>query len=362
MAYRRKSMNEFDQYEDMTPNMGDTVVTMPMTFEKKGGRQENTQQKIIWFIIETVAVLIILLMYLLQSELTLGTIFKAFCIVFIYQLIARKVIFKEGYYKKCAKELEDNDYSYSSRVFWNIYAVTDEKPYICYFKNGEIGMFVRLEKDVIVGDLERLEYENYEAISEAYRLLGNSGISYKYIDTMDSIGNDDRLDLIYENIENSVSKQIKEIYTCVFENLKFNMQREYTSHDIYLFKAKMSEDDFYYEVLKALQQFMQGSYTSYTILKTELKDLTENLMNMEDFSVIGACKEVKNSRKVNGITIIYTENFEGEKTVYNKTSEEKAMERRIKSREKSARKLMFGLKDEEIKLDNEDDDDDIIEL
>lgn len=354
-------MDELTQYDDMMPSKGQTTVTIPMTFDKKGGRQENTQQRIVWFIVVTVIMLFILVAVITQSETVAEGIIKVSGVLFVYQLASRKLVFREGYYKGCAKELEDNDYSYSSRTFWNIYAITDEYPYICYFKNGEIGMFVKLEKDVIVGDLEKLEYENYEAISEAFRILGNSKISYKYIDIMDSIGNDNRLDLIYENIEGSVSKQIKEIYTCVFENLKFNMKREYTSYDIYLFRARMNEDDFYYEVLRAIQQFLQGSYTSYTILKGQLKDLSENIMNLEDFSVIDACKEIKNSRKVNGITIIHTEGYNGEKTIYNKTSEERALERGIKSREKSARKRLFTLKDEEIDLSDEDDDD-IIEL
>lgn len=349
-------MSEFEKYDEMTPSKGKTTVTLPMTFDKKGGKNENTQQRILWFLIESIVALFILVVYILNSGITVRSVITSVVIIFAYQLVARKLIFREGYYKGCAKELEENDYDYSSRTYWNIYDVSEEYPYICYFKNGEIGLFVRLEKDVIVGDLENLEYENYEAIGEAYRILGNSKIHFKYIDTMDSIGNDERLDLIYENIENSVSKKLKEVYTCIFENLEFDMQREYTSHDTFLFRARMNEEDFYYEVLRALQQFMQGSYTSYTILKGELKGLVENVMNFEDFSVIGACRDIKNSRKVNGISIIYTEDFNGERIVYNKTSEEKALERSIKSREKSARKKFKkkAIDDSEIIIGDDD--------
>ena len=353
-------MEEYENSSDeMYPEEGRTTIAIPMTFERKGGRSEDTSQRIILFLILTVLAVFIEVLTIVGSEFTLRTVLISALTIFIHQLVARKMVFREGYFKEQADTLERKDYVFDWKTFWGIYDVSDTKPYICTFKNEEKCMFVKLEKDIIIGDTIRLEYEHYESISEAYRKLSLANIPFKYIDMMDKIGNDDRLKVIYENIEETKSPILKEVYTCVFENLRYDMEKEYTSYDIFMFRSRLDDETFYHEVLSVLQSFLEGSYTSYTIMGSDdLEDFTATLMNLQEFSVNEACRDVlKTERRSLGITLIRGKKYDGEVVEYNKRREDKILEDKIREREKAVRKGMRfrRVKDEEIDLGDEDD-------
>lgn len=356
-----------DEYEnnvdEMYPEEGRTTIAIPMTFERKGGRSEDTSQRIMLFVIATILTVAISVLVALGNGITFKTILILAVVIFVYQFISRRFVFREGYFKEQAKVLEEKDYSFDFKTFWGIYDISDTKPYICTFRNEEKCMFVKLEKDIIIGDTIALEFEHYESISEAYRKLSLANMSFKYIDMMDKIGNDDRLKVIYENIEDTKSPILKEVYTCVFENLRYDMEKEYTSYDIFMFRSRMDDESFYHEVLSVLQSFLEGSYTSYTIMGADdLEDFTRTIMNLQEFSVNEACRDVlKTERRNLGVTLISGKKYDGEIVEYNKRRADKILENQIREREKAVRKgrRFRRVKDEEIDLGDEEDEIDL---
>lgn len=362
-----KECDKMEEYENSTdemyPEEGRTTIAIPMTFERKGGRSEDTNQRVILFIIATVLTIFIEVLLVIGNEFTLKVLLYMLAVLFVYQFVSRKFVFRESYFKDQSKTLEKRDYVFDWKTFWGIYNVSETRPYICTFRNEEKCMFVKLEKDIIIGDTIRLEFEHYESISEAYRKLSLANIPFKYIDMMDKIGNDDRLKVVYENIEDTKSPILKEVYTCVFENLRYDMEKEYTSYDIFMFRSRLDDESFYHEVLSALQSFLEGSYTSYTIMGADdLEDFTRTLMNLQEFSVNEACRDVlKTERRTLGVTLIRGKKYDGEIVEYNKRREDKILENQIREREKAVRKgrRFRRVKDEEIDLGDEDDEIDL---
>lgn len=346
-----------DKHIDIQPRMGDSVVYIPVTFEHVATRKEDTTQRIIWsLVISILAIGISILMAIDDNKELIPKISGIFITLSVSLLIIRFIIIKERYYIGITKELESNDYVFDSRIYWHIYDTSEEYPYYTYYKNGDIALFVRLEKDVAVGMREENEYKHFEAVAEAYLRAGNSKIKIKYIDIMDSVGEDTRIDYLQSNLQRTKSRELRALYTAIFDSMSEILQKEYSSYDIYCFRLRGKEEELFSTTLDVIELLLQGNYISYTIMDNlEIRNLVEVLMNKEGFSVINANKLAKEVHSSRSITAIYTLDSQGNKKIYNKTTEEKIAEREVKEKERSLRKgKRTKINDFEISLDDED--------
>ena len=93
----------------------------------------------------------------------------------------------------------NNNYIFSYNLFWNIYEINDAFPYFVQFVNGLKGVFVIFDKDIVVGKEDDADFNHYEALAEAYNQLAKRDIEFMHIDYMDTVGQDSRLDLLFDN-------------------------------------------------------------------------------------------------------------------------------------------------------------------
>jgi hypothetical protein len=263
---------------------------------------------------------------------TLGILFVAFNVV-------RFMILKERYYKKQKEKLRLNENTFNSNLFWGIYEISPKFPFFARYQNGWKSIFVRLEKDIIIGKEDDNEYQHYEAIANALRQTHKREIEYFYIDYMDIVGEDKRIDNLFDMVDKSKNEDLKEVLTHIFNNVEVKMQGAYATYDVYAFFYKGREKVFWEELKKVMDYFMGANYTNYKVLdEEEISKLAETVLNLNNFSVKKAYENVfETSMQSSFIKPIWIEKNNERKNL-NKTQEELEQEREIKEERKKMEK------------------------
>lgn len=323
----------------MKPRKGSDTVTIPITMDYRGGRQESNKSRKLWTIIVSVLGLIIGFGIIFGKNgnffinLILGVGF-----MFIVSLVIRFVFLKEKSVRESYEMLEVNDYQKSFREEWGIYSIEEEYPYFVRYRSGRSGLFVRLNKDVILGKYSENEYEHYEAIGDAYNLAGSKSISMCHIDYMDNVGSDERLEESFVSLVNVSNTDLKDLLTDMFTHLQTQMEERVTTFDVYAFTFKCSDSVAWNQIQRILSCFLEANYVNYHVLDSnDLRNLFKTLKNVHEFSVNNAMTEAvtaESSRDIVPIRVIYED---GSEEKLNKTIEEKETERELAEKEKRAK-------------------------
>lgn len=331
-------MAEDNNVSSMRPEMGDTNISLPMTLDYSNGRGEKEKTKRITAIISSAITLILSIAFLFNK---MSAFHVRLCVsaglILIMQFIIRFIILKESRIKKSYKQLVDTNYELSSSAIWGIYTIENEYPYYCRFKNGRSGVFVRLNKDVILGKYSEAEFNHYEAISDAYNLAGGSKVQICHIDYMVNVGTDERLEHSFESLSEMSNPDLKDLLMDIFSYQQEQMMRKVTTYDTYLFLWSGSDINGWATVQKILSCFLDANYRSYYILdEDDIRDLVKVLFNLHDFSIVDASMGVFNNEISRGIVPIEIRKDNGEVVKLNKTVEEKREEQRILEEQKAA--------------------------
>lgn len=323
----------------MRPEPDDTTIRLPVTFDYHGGRADNKKTNIITGIVLFVVAIVLTVLFIRNSQA--GIVLKVVEIAVTWVLLSVFVRFKllrESTYSDAYEALKEVDNIPDTDSFWNIYEIDDEYPYICHFKNGMAGVFVRLEKDVVVGKPADLSYIHYEAISDAYNAAGSLNINMVHIDYMDNVGNDARLRSLYDSLDNCENPDMKEAMLSIYANLQDDMSQYYASYDVYLFTTKLKQDQLWYNVKLVIDRLLGGNYLSYSALDIDgVRTTCVALFNLTEFSAKEACENIFKGNKIRGIVPIRVENLDGIKEL-NKTQEQIRQERLEAEREKLNKK------------------------
>ena len=135
----------------MRPKLGDSVVTLPITFDYSGGRGERSKSVKLWSVILCIVGLIIAFGLLFSDRNILLRIVLFLGVIYIVSAFVRFVLLREVDKKEEYKKYIHDDYVMDYGDIWGIYRVNDVHPYICRFRNGKSGVYIRLNKDVILG-------------------------------------------------------------------------------------------------------------------------------------------------------------------------------------------------------------------
>lgn len=333
----------FEESNPMRPQKGSRAIMLPITFDYSGGRGESNKSRIIWSVALLVVGLIISLGIIFNKKgyfffnLPLGVI-----VFFVFTFVIRFVLLKESKIRSQQEAVENNDLSCSFEGIWGIYSISDVYPYYCRFRNGKSGVFIRLNKDVILGKYSEAEFEHYEAIGDAYNIAGSSSIQMCHVDYMDNVGTDERLDESFVNLDQVDNPDVKDVLTDILTFQQKQMMERVTTFDVYLFTWTGSDVNAWNIIQQILGCFMEANYVNYHILdSTELRDLVKTLFNVKEFSVIGSMLstfEVVDNYKAVGIYPISIVKSNGEEEKLGKTRAEREEELRIAEREKELRK------------------------
>lgn len=309
----------------MIPQPGVRSINIPVTFDYKGGRGENKKGKIILSIADTLVTLIFTFGCAMNKNLDLWMRILLPCIVFYIGLfILRFFVFRELWFSDVYETLKATDYDLKLDQIWQIFDIDFEYPYICYFKNGYKGVFVRMEKDAITGKVGDAQFDHYNAIGNAYNLAHSLNMNIIHIDYMDNVGNDTRMQKLYDDLVFVENPDMQEMLIDIYSNLQDEMSQNYASFDIYLFMTRDKITNFVYNIQSVCDCMLGGNFITYKVLdRFEISRVCVALFNLHDFSIVEACENVLSGVDHHGVIPIKVKHGDGTEEVFNKTTAEK---------------------------------------
>ena len=324
----------------MRPQKGDLTLSLPVTFDYSGGRADTKKSKIIWSSSLVALGLVAFIGVLTRSGSFLLHLILAFGIDYAILLIIRYVLWKENKIRRYYKNLDEVDYQMSMSDAWGIYSIDKTYPYVARYRNGMSGIFIRLNKDVILGKYSEAEYEHYEAIGDAYNIAWASNLTICHVDYMDNVGTDARIQESFSELMNVENPDVKDVLTDMFSHLQQLMNSWLTTYDVYVFAYRCSDQAAWSAIQRILSCLLDANYVNYRVLDSDdLRDLFRTLINVKKFSVIEAMMSVfQSSQNYSGVSPIKIIHSDGTEEVLNKTSEQKKEERLKSENEKELRK------------------------
>lgn len=321
-------MNEDNQLQDvMQPSPNSDTVSLPITFDYTVGRSESGRtRKVIAWMVSIIFFIIGLLILFRGSQ----NFFVRFLIVVaLYTVVTYSVRFlllQEGKLRKQYYEQLDNDYKISTEDTWGIYEIDGDEIRVAHYRNGRLGIFFALEKDVIVGLDAESEFKHYEAVSDAYNEVAKNRAQIIHIDYMTHVGRDPRMAKLYEQASKSPNPDMRAVLNGIYSHLDDTMRDEISTYDAYVILIPSTEVQYNQIARKVIERFMEGNYLGYTMLSDEqIRDLTVELFNLHSFSVVDAERNALISSTYRVAVPISIEK-DGVVTKLNKTVKEKREE------------------------------------
>lgn len=322
----------------MRPSMGDAYITLPITFDYHGGRKDSQKTRKMWaWIVGIIGVIVVIgILFNKNGEFLTNLLFAAAVALALFFGI-RYLFLNEKKVRANYKSMMENDLQLDDSVIWGIYEVEEGYPYICRFRNGKSGLFIALNKDVILGKYMESEFEHYEAIGDAYNLAGASRVQIVHIDYMDNVGSDERLEESFISLGDVSNPDLKNLLTEIFSYQQEQMMKNVTTFDVYAFLWTGSDISAWNTIQRILACFLDANYRSYHVLNSlDLRELTKVVMNLEEFSVVKASSGAFETSVSSSITPISLVDADGNETKLGKTKEERQEEARQKAAEQEA--------------------------
>ena len=233
-------------------------------------------------------------------------------------------MFRELWFSDVYETLKATDYDLKLDQIWQIFDIDFEYPYICYFKNGYKGIFVRMEKDAITGKVGDAQFEHYSAIGDAYNVAHSLNMNIVHIDYMDNVGNDTRMQKLYDDLVFVENPDMQEMLIDIYSNLQDEMSQNYASFDIYLFLTRDKLNNFVYNMQTVCNCMLGGNFITYKVLdRFEISRVCVALFNLHDFSIVEACENVLSGVEHHGVIPIKVKHGDGTEEIFNKTTAEK---------------------------------------
>ena len=311
---------------NMRPKRGESSILLPAMFEYHGGRGFNFRSNLkLAIVLGLISIAVSVILGLTAPDIPVG--FLRVLIVFVlYLLLLRFPLMHEGKYKRAYNALLASDYALPTE-FWGISSIDSTYPHLCHYSNGLTGVFIKLEKDVLVGKPDGFEFDHYEAVGDAYNLLKKSKLGMMHIDYMDNVGNDPRMYNVQSALNTSTVKSLKTAVEGMYGYLQGIMRLNYSNYDVYLFYTPShDENTFWKDVQRVCDRFMGGNYLAYSALGlASIHNLCESLNNMQGFSALKAMDMLYENSYENLIVPISCF-VGGVEQKFNKTSKELARE------------------------------------
>lgn len=309
----------------MEPQVGDTAINIPVTFDYRGGRGGNTKNKVI----ATIAIIIVVSILIGgistrdQLELLKKCLYD-FLVFYVGLVVLRFLVFRELYFSDIYEELLSTDLVMDITQIWQIFEVGTEYPYICYYKNGYKGIFVKMEKGTVTGKTIENEFTHYDSVGEAYNLAHALNMNMIHIDYMDNVGKDSRVQALMDNLQNVKNEDMQIMLIDMYSNWQVEMSLNYASYDIYLFLTRDKLESFVYNMQNVVSTMLGGNYITYRVLnKNDISSLCTALFNLHSFSVNDACEKALVHNTQDNIVPIKVTHLDGSVDKLNKTIAER---------------------------------------
>ena len=284
-------MNEDNQLQDvMQPSPDSDTVSLPITFDYTVGRSESGRtRKVIAWMVSIIFFIIGLLILFRGSQNFFVRLLIVAALYTVVTYSVRFLLLQEGKLRKQYYEQLDNDYKISTEDTWGIYEIDGDEIRVAHYRNGRLGIFFALEKDVIVGLDAESEFKHYEAVSDALNEVAKNRAQIIHIDYMTHVGRDPRMAKLYEQASKSPNPDMRAVLNGIYSHLDDSMRDEISTYDAYVILIPSTEVQYNQIARKVIERFMEGNYLGYTMLSDEqIRDLTVELFNLHSFSVVDA--------------------------------------------------------------------------
>lgn len=249
---------------DMRPTEESTTIMLPVTFDYHGGRADDNKGLILSTVVVCVLSIFISIAVARSNKEFVVKLLIILAILGLSTTFLRFKTFRELVYSDSLETLKELNFTPPTSSFWGIYEVDTLSPHIARFKNGLKGIYVKLEKDVVVGKPDTLQYDHYEALSDAYNMASSLSMNVCHIDYMDNVGNDSRLESLYNNLNDVDNTVLKDLMLQTYSNLQFEMSKDYASYDVYLFTSKIEDENLWYNVREIIERLMEETTSRIT--------------------------------------------------------------------------------------------------
>ena len=265
------------------------------------------------------------------------TIKMAF-MIFISQFIVRYLVLNERYYYNMYVKMKETADT-TPATFWKIVDRTDKNNgCVVTFDDTSVGVYVKLERDSIVGKTADFKEEHYDAVSDFFRELNKNNFKYISMNIMETAGKDPRLPELdnlvnkaefNENLEKLIGKQVAYIKS-------ITRVTNYESEYILIYSDKMDMgDEIIDKVEDILYTLTNGAYSGYYILRSDeidtlIKERYGVMMFDSSMATLSVYDKSRNMARPFKIKALVHSNGELEKYY---TEEEKALMEKNKLKE-----------------------------
>ena len=312
---------------DIRPKPGDEYIRVPITFDYSGGRGDQRRGNILTTLIIIVVSIILTIGAIKNTNFEVWQRILAIIVVWgIGSTYIRFKLFREGTYSDVFEGLKETDFTPDTKSFWKVYEVDTTFPYIHHFADGRHAVFVRMNKDAVVGKPDDIIDRHYNAISEMLNRAWGLNMNVVIMDYMDNVGNDPRLNGLYDSLNNCSYNSMKSLMLSMYSYWQDCMMEDYASFDVYGFISRANPDDLWLDVQNCINELMKGNYISSNVLNLDGSRVScMALFNLTDFSAREACEKVVETRQITGVIPISLLTNDGEIKI-NKTQAEKRAE------------------------------------
>lgn len=343
---------------DMQPTPDSYSIFLPVTFDYRGGRSQNVKNTVIATLIVVAITILLVVLFCINANMELWRKIVSIIIVsLVSSFILRFVIFDEWYYSDMFENLLLTDYEIDTTNVWQIFDIDTTQPYTAYFRNGYKGIFIRMERGPISGKANTAMYQHYELIANAYNKAHSLNMNIRHIDYMANVGDDERLDAMYDDLDNVSNPDMQEMLIDIYDNLKEEMSRNYTSYDVYLFLSRGRTSDFIYNTQRCVNAMIGGNFITYSALnRDEITKICKDLFNLKTFSSLEASARAMGETTDRVVVPISITHYDGTVEKLNKTKQEKrealeeAQRKQKEKRKNKKSKNNLGVMNEDIDL------------
>lgn len=289
--------NTSRRYIDKNGNM-----FIPMNVEGGGAEEHFIGTGKMVLIILMIASYIITFAYLADA----GARFTAYVVyflllTFINQFILRYFVLEEKYFYDMYKKMKVQEIT-TPASFWDIASIkqTPEGDILTY-SDAKIAVIVKLDRDTIIGKPEDFKENHYDALSDFYRELVNSKLSFVQMNIMEPAGNDPRIQSLDRLVLKSSNPNICKLMEREIGYTK-NITRTtlYESDYFLIYTNDLTRVDYLIQdTIDALYVLLDGGYVGYRILNSkDIIELVKKLNGVKYFNYTEATLEMYN---LNGI-------------------------------------------------------------
>lgn len=223
--------------------------------------------------------------------------------IFIDQLLLRKVVFEENYYYKMYNKMKEHGVT-TPAIFWNIANIRNtEDGAILIYSDMKVGVLLKVERDTITGKNEEFREQHFDAISDFYRELNLRKYKIVQLNLMEQAGKDPRVQNLSELVVKSDNKNIASLVELQIGYIKSITRATLFETDYFLiYTDNISKSTtIISDVTDSVYKLLDGAFIGYKILTSnEIIELVKEIYGVKFFDFTEA---VLNVFKNNSVSI-----------------------------------------------------------